>query len=50
MHFGSFRLTRFMKKVLGALSRFLRPKTDLFAVKFGRILEVFRLQGPQRNF
>jgi len=36
-----------MKKVLGALSRFLRPKTKLFAVKFRRILEVLCLQGLQ---
>jgi len=31
-HFGSFCLMRFMKKVLGTLSRFFRPKTELFAV------------------
>jgi len=29
------------KKVLGAISRFMRPKMKLFAVKFRRILEVF---------
>jgi len=49
-HFGSFRLARFVKKVLGAFSRFLRPKTKLFAVKFRRILEVLHPQGLQRKF
>jgi len=37
------------KKVLGAFSRFLRPKTKLFAVKFRRILEVICLQGLQKK-
>jgi len=32
-HVGSFRFARFMKKVLGAISRFMRPKTKLFAVQ-----------------
>jgi len=36
-HFGSFHLARLIKKVLGALTRFLRPKTKQFAVKFRRI-------------
>jgi len=45
MQFGSFRLTNFAKNVLGAFSRFVRPKTKLFAVKFRRILEVPALQG-----
>jgi len=44
MPFGSFRPMRFMKKVLDAFSRFMRPKTKLFSVKFRRILEVIRLQ------
>jgi len=43
-HFGSYPLVRFTKKVLGARSRFMRPKTKLFAVKFRRIVEVLRLQ------
>ena len=50
MHFGSFCLMRFMKKVLGALSLFLCPKTELFAVKFRRILKVLRIQGLQKDF
>jgi len=48
--FGSFRPMRFMKKVLDAFSRFMRPKTKLFSVKFRRILEVFGLQGLQKKF
>ena len=40
-HFGGFHLARYITKVLGALSRFLRPQTKLFAMKFRRILEVF---------
>jgi len=40
---------RFMKKALGALSRFLRPKTKLFAVKFRRIFKVLCLQGSQKK-
>jgi len=39
-HFGRFRPARFMKKVLGAFSRFMYLKTKLFAVKFRRILVV----------
>jgi len=38
-HFGSFRLASFGKKFLGAILRFMRPKTKLFAVKFRPILE-----------
>jgi len=49
MHFASFRLMRFMKKVLGALSRFLRPNTELFAVTLRHISKVLRLQGSQKN-
>jgi len=37
------------KKVLGAFSRFLRPKTKLFAVKFRRMLEVPCPQGLQKK-
>jgi len=43
-HFGSFRLSSFTKKVLGAFTRFMRPKTKQFAVKFRLILEVLCLQ------
>jgi len=46
-HFGSFHLARFIRKVPGALSRFLRPIMKLFAAKFRRILEVLYLQGLQ---
>jgi len=49
-HFGSFRLMRFMKKVLGAISQFMCPKTKLFPVKFRRMSEVFRLQVLQKMF
>jgi len=45
MHFGRFHLARFIKNVLGALSRFMCPKTKLFATKFKRILEVFFVQA-----
>jgi len=43
-HFGSFRLSGFIKKILGAIPRFVRPKMKLFAVEFRRILEVLCLQ------
>jgi len=43
-HFGSFHLAIF-PEVLGPLSRFMRPKMKLFAVKFRRIFEVFALRG-----
>jgi len=48
-HFGSFRLARFTEKVVGAFSRFMRPKAKLFAVKFRRILEVLYLQFLQKK-
>ena len=38
------------KKVLGAISRIMRPKLKLLAVKFRRILEVFALPGLWRRF
>jgi len=44
-HFESFHIARYRTKVLGALSRFMCPKTELFAAKFRRILEVFFVQG-----
>jgi len=49
-HFRSFRPPRFAEKVLGAISRFMRPKTKLFSVKFRRIFEVFGLQGSKKKF
>jgi len=49
MHLGSSPPARFMKKVLGALSRLLRPKTKLFALEFRRILEVLYLQVLQKG-
>ena len=48
-HFGGFHLARFTTKVLGAISRFLRPQTKLFAVKFRRIFKDLRLQGSQNK-
>jgi len=49
-HFASFLRASFLKTFLGAFSRFLRPQTKLFAVKFKRILEVLCLQGLRRKF
>jgi len=34
---------------VGAISRYVRPKTNLFAVKFRRILDVLYLQGLQKK-
>jgi len=45
MHFGSFRLASFVKTVLDAFLRLVRPKMKLFGVKFRRILKVFALRG-----
>ena len=45
MHFGSSLPVRFTEKVVGAITRFMRQKTKLFAVKFRRILEVFALRA-----
>jgi len=42
-HFGSSLPASFTEKVLGAISRIVRPKTKQFAVKFRRILEVLCL-------
>jgi len=39
-----------MMKFLGAFSRFMRPKTKLFSVKYRRILEVLCLQGLRIKF
>ena len=41
---------RFTVKVLGAILRFLRPKTKLFSLEFRRILEVLCLQILQKRF
>jgi len=49
-HFGSSPLARFAEKLLGAISRFVRPKTKLFEVKFRRILEVIRMQVLRKKF
>jgi len=35
---------------MGAFSRFMRPKTKLFAVEFRRIFDVLYLQGLQKKF
>ena len=43
-HFRSSLPASFTEKVLGTISRFVRPKTKLFEVKFRRILKVLRLQ------
>ena len=44
-----FAFQALQKKVLGAFSRFMRPKTKWFAVRFRRILEVFCLQILQKK-
>jgi len=48
-HFGSSLLASFAEKVLGEYSRFMRPKTKLFAVEFRCILEVLCLQGLHKK-
>ena len=48
-HFGTSLLVRFTEIVMGALSRFMRPKTKPFAAKFRRTLEVLRMQGLQKK-
>jgi len=49
-HFASSLPARFTEKLLGAFSRFMRPKTKRFAVEFRRILKVFALWGLWRKF
>jgi len=49
-HFGNCGFARFMKKVLGTFSRFMRPKSKRFAVEFRHILEVLRIRGWQKDF
>jgi len=48
-HFGSSLPASFTENVLGVISRFLRPKTELFEVKFRRILEAFHLKFLQKK-
>jgi len=48
--FRTFSACKVYKKVLGAYSRYMRPKTKRFAVKFRRILDVFVLRGLWRKF
>jgi len=48
-HFESSLPARSTEKVLGAIPRFVRPKTKMFAVKFRRILEVLCLQDLQKR-
>jgi len=48
--FGSSLPARFTEKVLGAIPRFVRPKTNLCAVKFRCILEVLWLRVVQKKF
>jgi len=48
--FGSSLPSSFTEKVLGAIPRFVRPKTKLIAVKFRCILEVLYLQHLQKKF
>jgi len=45
MQCGSFRFASFVKRVVGAFSRFVHSKTKLFAVRFRRIFEGLALQG-----
>jgi len=49
-HSGSSLPASFKEKVVGAIPRFVRPKTKLFPVKFRRILEVLCLQDLQKKF
>jgi len=39
--FRSISRASFIKKDMGAISRFLHPKTKLFVVEFRRVLEVY---------
>jgi len=48
-HFGSLRFSRFIKKVLGAFSWLMHPKTKLFAMEFKRILKVLCLLVLQKK-
>ena len=48
-HYGSYRLSSFIKKVLSAFSRLMRPKTKLFAVEFRQISTVLCLRVLQKK-
>ena len=48
-HFGSSLPPRFTEKVLGAIPRFFRRRTKLFAVKFTRILKVLCLRVLRKS-
>jgi len=48
--FVNYLPARFTEKVQGAISRFMHPKTKLFAVELRRILEVIALRGLWRKF
>jgi len=47
--FWKFSPCKLYKKDMGAFSRLMRPKTELFAVNFRRILELLRLQGSWKK-
>ena len=49
-HFGGFHRARFITKVLGAFSPFLRPQTKLFALKFRLVLIVFSMQALWKSY
>jgi len=49
-HSGSSLSASFTEKVVGAIPRFMCPKTKLLAVEFRRILEVLCLQVLQKKF
>ena len=48
-HFGNSQPASFKDKVLGAIPRFVGPRTKLFTAKFSRISKVLWLQGLQKN-
>ena len=48
-HLESFRLSSFIKNIVGAFSRSMRPKMKLFAIELRRILEVLWLWVLQKK-
>ena len=48
--FWKFSVCKVSQKISGHISPFMCPKTKMFAVKFGRILEVLHFQGLQKKF
>jgi len=48
-HFGRSLPGRFTENVVGAIPRFMRPKTKLFAVKFRRVLELSPLMLHEKS-